>query len=80
MTHQDNYTFTPDLMNELIDKGFDGLPDLIRIFLNTPMKTEREQYLQAKEYERNENRQGYANGYKPKTVRGWLKWQGMVNC
>jgi putative transposase len=69
MTHQDNYTFTPDLMNELIDKGFDGLPDLIRIFLNATMKTEREQHLQAKEYERNESRKGYANGYKPKTVK-----------
>ena len=69
MTHQDNYTFPPDLMNELIDKGFDGLPDLIRIFLNATMKTEREQHLQAKEYERNESRKGYANGYKPKTVK-----------
>lgn len=33
------------------------------------MKTEREQHLQAKEYERNESRKGYANGYKPKTVK-----------
>jgi len=69
MTHQDNYIFTPDLLNELIDKGFDGLPELIRIFLNAAMKTEREQYLQARDYERSTNRQGYANGYKPKTVK-----------
>jgi len=51
-------------MNELINKGFDELPELIRIFLNATMRTERDQYLQAREYEKCEKRQGYANGYR----------------
>jgi putative transposase len=33
------------------------------------MQAERSKYLQAGEYERTEERKGYANGYKPKTVR-----------
>ena len=33
------------------------------------MQAERSQYLQAKAYERTEDRKGNANGYKPKTVR-----------
>ena len=33
------------------------------------MKLEREQHLGAEAYERTAERQGYANGYKPKTVK-----------
>jgi len=31
------------------------------------MRLERERHLNASSYERSENRQGYANGYKSKT-------------
>ncbi len=37
--------------------------------LNSVMRAERSQYLQAKAYERTEERQGHTNGNKPKTVR-----------
>jgi transposase-like protein len=33
------------------------------------MQVEREKYLQAGSYERTEDRKGYANGYKPKTMK-----------
>ena len=33
------------------------------------MRIERENYLQARPYERNQPRQGHANGYEPKTVK-----------
>ena len=33
------------------------------------MQIERENYLHAKPYERSEDRQGHANGYKPKTIK-----------
>jgi transposase-like protein len=46
----------------------DALPDLIRIIINTAMQIERQQHLGAGPYERSPERQGYANGYKPKTV------------
>lgn len=69
MTHQDNYTFSKNFIDELIDVGFDGIPEMFRVIMNNAMKAEREQYLQADKYERTEDRLGYANGYKPKTIK-----------
>ena len=49
-------------------EGFDALPDLVRIMINTAMRIERQKHLGAGPYERTPERQGYANGYKPKTM------------
>jgi transposase-like protein len=57
-----------ELLEQVAEQGFDFLPELIRIVVNTAMKAEREQYLGVGTYERSEKRQGYANGYKAKTV------------
>ena len=65
MTHQNDYTF----IEELAEKGLDGLPEMIRILINQAMQAERSKYLQADEYERTEERKGHANGFKPKTVK-----------
>ena len=53
----------------LADHGFDGRADALTVLLNEVMKIERSQHLQAQLYERTEQRRGYANGYKPKTVK-----------
>ena len=65
MTHQNNYTFAQDL----VEKGLEAVPELLRVLINNAMQVERSKYLQAGEYERTEDRKGRANGYKPKTVR-----------
>jgi len=69
MTHQNDYTFSPEFVEDITQKGLDGIPELIRILVNAAMQAEREKHLQAGEYERTEERRGYANGYKPKTVK-----------
>ena len=69
MTHQNNYTLSTTLIEECLANGLDGIPELVRVLLNNVMQGERERYLQAGEYERTEQRQGYANGYKPKTIK-----------
>jgi len=69
MTHQENYTFSKTFVDELIESGFDGIPEMFRIMMNNAMKAERDHYLQAGKYERTEDRLGYANGYKPKTIK-----------
>jgi len=46
----------------------DQLRSLLEALLNTTMKLEREQALGASLYERNEERKGHANGFKPKTL------------
>jgi transposase-like protein len=45
------------------------VPDLIRVVVNAAMQAEREQYLKAAPYQHTPERQGHANGYKPKTVQ-----------
>jgi len=56
-------------MELLIDNGFDGVADAIAIMMNGAMQIERSRYLRAEPYERTDQRQSYANGYKPKTVK-----------
>lgn len=65
MTHQNDYTFA----DELAEKGFEAIPEMMRVLINNAMQVERSKYMQAGEYERTEDRKGHANGYKPKTVR-----------
>jgi transposase-like protein len=57
------------LLEDIAANGLDYLPELIRILVNAAMKVEREAWLGAAAYERSEQRRGYANGYKPKTVK-----------
>jgi transposase-like protein len=65
MTHQNDYTFSEDL----VEKGLEAIPEMMRVLINQAMQVERSKYLQADEYERTKERKGHANGYKPKTVR-----------
>jgi len=65
MTHQNDYTFSEDL----VEKGLEAVPELMRVLINQAMQVERAKYLRADEYERTEERKGHANGYKPKTIR-----------
>lgn len=68
MTHQNNDSKLDAVMELLIENGFEGFADVLRILLNEAMKIERDNALCAGPYERTECRRGYANGYKPKTV------------
>ena len=59
-----------DQLVELINYhgGIDALGEAIGTLMNFAMRIEREDALGAKPYERTDRRQGYANGYKPKTL------------
>lgn len=52
----------------LLSQGLDGAGEALRILVNEASKIERAQHLNAHPFERCEERQGYANGFKPKTV------------
>ena len=69
MIYENDCTLSTEYLEQLSEQGLDGLPDLIRVMVNEAMRIERENYLGAKPYERSEERQGHANGYKPKTVK-----------
>jgi putative transposase len=69
MIYKNDCTLPKEYLEPLTEQGLDGLPDLIRVLVNEAMQIERENFLQARPYERSEERQGHANGYKPKTVK-----------
>jgi len=68
MAHRQHGNAFDDAMEMLIENGFDGMADVLRILLNEAMKIERENCLAAGAYQRTPDRKGYANGFKPKTV------------
>ena len=69
MIYKSDCTLPNEYLEQLTEQGLEGLPDLIRVLVNEAMRIERENYLGAKPYERTAERQGHANGYKPKTVK-----------
>jgi transposase-like protein len=69
MTYQANCTLPEEILEQIAAEGLEALPELIRVLINEAMRLERDQYLGARPYERSPERKGYANGYKPKTVK-----------
>jgi transposase-like protein len=69
MTYKLDSTLTTELLEQISAEGFDYLPEMIRIVVNAAMQAERQKHLGAEPYERSPERRGYANGYKPKTVK-----------
>ena len=69
MTYQDDFNLPNELLEQIAEQGFDFIPELLRVMMNTAMKIERQKYLGVGPYERSQERQAHANGYKPKTVK-----------
>jgi putative transposase len=68
MTYQDDFTLPTELLEQVAEQGLDFLPELIRMVINSAMQIERQKYLGVGPYERSAERNGHANGFKPKTV------------
>jgi transposase-like protein len=68
MTHPTQFSGCREAIQLLAEHGFDGLAEVIELLLNEMMKIERCEALGAAPYQRTEQRRGYANGYKDKTV------------
>jgi len=70
MTHQLEANLPENLRQLLLEPeaGESRLAAALRIVLNEAMKLERAAALGAKPYERTDERTGYANGFKPKTL------------
>ena len=61
-------TIMDTLLEQLIETGPDGMARVFTALFELAMRTERDQHIGAGRYERTDGRQGYAKGYKPKTV------------
>jgi transposase-like protein len=68
MTYQTDSTLSDLLLEQLCGQGLDALPELFRVLINSAMQLERQKFLGAAPHERTEQRTGYANGYKDKTL------------
>ena len=64
-----NDTEMAEMLQTLMNEGMQGFPAVMARMYNLAMQFERELHLGAGKYERTEERTGYANGYKPKTVQ-----------
>jgi putative transposase len=67
-----NQVFSPliaEALEELNFKDMEGLCPTLQKLLNELMLLQREQTLRASPYERSEERQGYANGFKDKVLQ-----------
>jgi putative transposase len=69
MTYREDFTLPAEILEQVQAQGLDVLPELIRIVIDAAMQAERSEHLQAGPYQHTPERQGYANGYKPKTLR-----------
>lgn len=69
MTCQRQDTETLSAVELVAERGLEGLPDAVAALINEAMRVERDHHLGAGRYERNEDRCGYANGYKMRTMK-----------
>jgi putative transposase len=72
MTCEANSIKVGEIIEQLCEEGFDGITGAVITLLNEAMKLDRTRHIQARPYERSDDRQGYSNGYKPKTVNSRL--------
>lgn len=68
MTHQDECSAIRDLVDLAIEHGPDAMAAAFATLMNHAMQIEREHVLKAESHQRTADRQGYANGFKPKTL------------
>ena len=72
MTYREDFNLPAEILEQVAEQGLDVLPELIRIVIHAAMQAERSEHLQAGPYQHSEEHPGYANGFKPKTMRTWV--------
>lgn len=68
MTHKVENSLNNEILELFTNDGLGGMSKAVKILMNAAMMLEREKYLGAALHERTEERRGYANGFKPKTI------------
>ena len=62
-------TVNSEILEAILHDKSDGIRKALEMLLNEAFKIDRQNYLNAKPYERSEERRDYANGFKPKTLK-----------
>ena len=66
---QNTNTSTSQAINLILENGLEGLAGAIAVLIDQAMLIERSNHLRAGPYERHVERDGHANGFKPKTLQ-----------
>ena len=66
---QNTNTATTQAINLILENGLDGLAGAIAVLIDQAMLIERSNHIGAGPYERHADRDGHANGFKPKTLQ-----------
>jgi transposase-like protein len=66
---QENTTQMEQVLELLTQHGFEGMGEAIGTLMNAAMVLERQNHLRVGYYQRGSERQGQANGFKPKTMK-----------
>jgi putative transposase len=69
MVYQKKNNAYEKLLELTKEEGLEGFGEIFTLLMNAAMVLERENHLGAGAYERSEDRRGYANGYKPKSLK-----------
>ena len=67
--HHHTNTTTHQAINLILENGLQGLPGAIAVLIDQAMLIERSNHIGAGPYERSDERDGLANGFKPKTLK-----------
>src|SRR5208282_2084868 len=68
MVYQPKNNLYQAVLDLITEEGANGFKEVLKLLMNAAMVEEREKYLGAAAYERTEDRLGYANGFKGKTL------------
>lgn len=68
MTEDPNQTLSDNILLPILNSGMEGLPDAIALLVNQAMIIERQNHIGAVPYQRTEQRNGYANGFKERQL------------
>jgi transposase-like protein len=68
MVYQQKNNLYQAVLDLITEEGANGFKEVLKLLVNAAMVEEREKYLGVASYERSEDRLGYANGFKPKTL------------
>ena len=68
MTENPNTELPENALDAILSNGLDGLPEAISTLINHAMLIERQRHLGAAAYQRTEQRDGHANGFKERAL------------
>lgn len=66
---EDQSTTVRAALEFLAENGLEEMATAFEILINESMKLERSEFLRAEAFQRTEERRGYANGFKPKSLK-----------